>query len=137
MIDEIKHIKSGLKELKQFGIGLGVILAALMAIIFLRHENFNIYLFSLSIVFLVTALTYPKILLPLQKLWMSVSIVIATVMRTLVLTILFYGVIMPIGVCARFFGKMFLDTKCDKEALSYWIPRDSSSIEKSRWEKQF
>ena len=46
------------------------------------------------------------------------------VMNPLVLGLLFFVTIMPIGLVMRAFGKDFLRLKLDRNAKSYWIERE-------------
>lgn len=55
----------------------------------------------------------------------------------LILVLLFYLVITPIGVITRLFGKDFLDRRIEKDKGTYWIPRKRAEMRKERYETQF
>jgi len=74
-------------------------------------------------VFLLVALTYPRILAPLNRLWLKFGLLLYKVMNPLVLGLLFFVTIMPIGLLMRAFGKDFLRLKRDPAAKTYWIDR--------------
>jgi hypothetical protein len=54
-----------------------------------------------------------------------------------ILSVLFYLVVTPIGLLGRLFGKGFLDLKFNRNVDSYWIPKAKVKLEKSDYERQF
>ncbi|UYN95186.1 MAG: hypothetical protein KIT25_24785 [Enhydrobacter sp.] len=77
----------------------------------------------LAAAFLVVALVHPKLLAPLNRLWLKFGLLLYKVMNPLILGLLFFVTIMPIGLVMRAFGKDFLRLKLDRNASSYWIVR--------------
>ena len=55
----------------------------------------------------------------------------------MMVTMLFYLVLTPIGLIAKVTGKNFLDTSFRKNQSSYWKEIPVSRIDKSSYEKQF
>lgn len=78
-----------------------------------------------------------KLLKLIQKIWMSLGVLIGWFVTRLILIILFYLIITPIGLLAKLFGKDFLNRKFDKTAGSYWIIRKSTGFDKKSYENQF
>lgn len=69
---------------------------------------------------------------------MSFSKVLGWLMTKVLLSIIFYGVVMPIGIISKIFGKRFLDLEIDKLKASYWDYRDiDKAPQKDYYEKQF
>ena len=58
-------------------------------------------------------------------------------MSRLILFILFYIVITPIGFFLRIAGKDFLNLRTDKNSDSYWEKREKGVKEKIDYERQF
>ena len=137
IIQEIKNIKSGGKELREFGITIGIVLSLLGGLFLWRGKTYCTYFFMLAAVFILLGVTAPIILKPIQKIWMTLAIVIGWVMSRVILIILFYLIVTPIGLLARLFGKDFLSRKFDKAAGSYWIIRKSTGFDKRSYENQF
>jgi hypothetical protein len=73
--------------------------------------------------FLILAYTYPKALSPLNKLWLKLGLLLYKVVNPIVLGLLFFLTITPIGFVMRLAGKDFLRLKLDANANSYWIDR--------------
>ena len=88
-------------------------------------------------IFLFLGLVTPSLLKPIQKVWMSLAIVIGWFVTRVILTVLFYLVVTPIGLVAKLSGKRFLDINFDRGVDSYWIPRETTKFNKRSYENQF
>jgi hypothetical protein len=62
---------------------------------------------------------------------------LAKVTTPVVLTLLFYGCFVPIGLIARLFGQEFLRLRRDPSATSYWIRREPDRVESTAMKNQF
>ena len=105
----------------------GLVFAGFFAIVgalslWRQHQGWH-YTLPLAAVFLVVALTYPRVLGPLNRLWLKFGLLLYKVMNPLVLGLLFFVTIMPIGLVMRAMGKDFLRLKREPNAKSYWIAR--------------
>jgi len=137
IIEQIKRIKSGKRELRNFGITMAVALAVIGSILLWRDsQNFK-YLFYIAAAFLLLGLAAPIVLKPLQKLWMTLAIAMGWVMTRVILLVLFYLVFTPVGLTARLFGKKFISTSFDPDADSYWITKEKTAPESGNYEKQY
>lgn len=136
-LEQIKNIKSGKKELRQFGIALGVGLGLLGGLFFLRQKDYYSYFLVFSAAFLFLGLVLPALLKPIQKAWMALAILIGWLITRIILILLFYLVVTPIGLLARIFGKRFLDIRFDRNVDTYWIPKVSTKLDKRSYEDQF
>ena len=135
--EEISNIKSGKRELRQFGITIGLVLVLLGSWFLWRDKEGGYLLLIIASLFLSLGLILPKLLKPFHKLWMTLAILLGWLMTRIILTILFYLVVTPIGLLARLSGKDFLNKKLDRNATTYWIPRKASTPDKSNYENQF
>lgn len=116
-----EHVKAGTD--RGFGLvfaGFFVIMAALSW--WKGHVAWH-YTLPTSVAFLVVALTVPKILNPLNRLWLKIGLLLYKVMNPLIMGLLFFVTITPIGLVMRMGGKDFLRMRMDKDAKSYWIDR--------------
>jgi hypothetical protein len=137
IIEEIKNIRSGKNELRQFGIIIAIACCLLGVLLWWRGKTYCYYSFIIAAAFLVTGFTLPAALKPFHKMWMTLSILMGWVMTRLILIILFYGILTLIGLLARLCGKDFLDVKIDKNAPSYWVLRGKPEYDKKSYERQF
>lgn len=83
----------------------------------------NVYL-AVAGVFLVLALVVPKVLHPLNVLWMRFGAVLQMVISPIILGLMFFVAITPMALVLRLLGKDLLRLKLDKSAKSYWLVRD-------------
>ena len=58
-------------------------------------------------------------------------------MTRVILSLLFYAIMTPIGIIPRLFGKQFIELKWNKIESTYWNYRSVGVIEKEKYEKQF
>ena len=137
IIDEIKNIKSGRKELRQFGLTIGTALALLGGFFLLRGIGNYLFLFIASGLLLLLAFLAPLPLKPFQKIWMTFAILMGWVVSRIILIVLFYLILTPLGLTSRLFGHRFLDRKIEPDRPSYWNLRESKKFTPSDYEKQF
>ena len=137
MFDEIKHIKTGKTELRSFGVTIGIILLLVAGFLFYKEkESFQIFLYIAG-TFIGLGLIIPIILKPIYIVWMVFAVVLGWFMTRVILSLLFYVIITPIGLVMRTFGKDFLDIKKQAVKGSYWNQRDSNFEKNQNYEKQF
>ena len=87
----------------------------------------------ISLIFLALGLLNSKILTPLNKLWFKFGILLGKIVSPLIMGIIFFLVVTPIGLIMRLLGKDVLNLKYNKER-SYWIEKDGP---KSKMKNQF
>ena len=137
IIKEIKSIKSGRRELGKFGITVGIVLGILGGLFLWRGRDYYSYFLILSAAFLLLGLTVPILLKPIHKVWMTLAVLLGWLMTKVILSVLFYLVVTPIGLLARLFGKDFLDLRFDTNADSYWIEKKIEITGYKSYENQF
>ena len=87
----------------------------------------------ISFIFLVLGLLNSKILTPLNKIWFKFGIFLSKIISPLIMGIIFFLVVTPIGLIMRIFGKDILNLKYNKNQ-SYWIEKSGP---KSKMKNQF
>lgn len=137
IINEIKNIKSEKRELRKFGITIGIFVSLIGCLPLLRGMQYSIYFFVISAFFLLFALILPNFLKIIYKFWMTLAILMGWLMTRIILSILFYVLMSPLNLLARLFGKKFLDLNIDQNVQSYWIPKKETRTEKTYYERQF
>ena len=137
LIEEIKNIKESKKDLRKFGITVGLVILLIGIIFFLFGKESSYYFGIVGLILILFGIIFPIILKPLNKIWMTLALIIGWFMSRVILIILFYLVLTPVGLIAKLSGKHFLDLKLDKERSSYWIKRKRTSSSKINLERQF
>jgi len=89
----------------------------------------------LAVLFLLITVIIPQVLLPLNKLWMRLGLLLGMIVSPIVLGIIFFGLVTPYGVVMRMFGRDELRLKFTKKS-SHWISR-SESIKSDSFKNQF
>ena len=88
----------------------------------------NLYLISISAVFLILGLINSKILSPLNKLWIKFGEILGMVIAPLVMALVYFIVLTPVSLTVRIFGKDLLGLKFLKKKDSYWINRKKKRL---------
>ena len=137
MLDEIKNIKIEKSDLRKFGITIGLIMLAIAGFLFYyEKESFRIPI-NIGIALISFGIAFPTILKPIYLVWMTFAIILGWFMTRLILGLLFYFIIFPIGLASKLFGKNFLDLDDRPEKNSYWNKRNNKKERIHDYEKQF
>lgn len=135
--EELKHIGTSEKAVKKTGLSVGVVLIVISFILWLLGKNSFIYFSGIGGIFIILSYIAIPLLKPFHKLWIGLSLVLGFVMSRIILTILFYLVVTPIGLLAKLVGKKFMPLGFDKSAETYWEKREKTAKEKIDYERQF
>lgn len=135
--EEFKLIKESKKDLQKFGLTVGGVLIIISGFLFYFEKPSAIFFGGTGLFLVFTGLIHPAILKPLNKIWMSLAIVLGFFMSRLILTILFYLILTPVSFAARIFGKKFMELNYDKSAKTYWEKRSVIHKKPIDYERQF
>jgi len=70
------------------------------------------FLVLLSILFLLIAMSCPRLFKPFAICWFFLSATLGTVMSKVILSLLFFALVLPVGLLRRAFGKDPMQIKC-------------------------
>ena len=108
---------------RSFGIVFAVVFALVGLLPLVSGGAVRLWSLAIGAAFLLVALAIPSILAPLNRLWLRFGLLLHKIVSPLVLGIMFFLVITPMGVLMRAFGKDLLRLKLDRQLASYWIER--------------
>ena len=134
--DEIWKLKSGERDLRKFGLLVGAVFALLAAWCWWRGKPAFPYLLAAALPLLALGAAWPRSLKWLYIGWMSLALVLGLVASTILLTVIYYLVVTPVGLLARALGKDFLSRRIQRDVPSYWIPRPRAK-QRHEYEQQF
>jgi hypothetical protein len=134
---EFKNIQETKKDLRKFGFSVGIVLDAIGIILFYFEKSSAIYFAVFGGLLILLGIVFPQLLKPLNKIWMGLAIILGFIMTRVILSILFYLVITPIGFIAKLFGKKFMDLNYNKSAKSYWERRTIIQKKPIDYDRQF
>ena len=135
--EEFKNINETKKDLRKLGITVGSVLAAIAVLLFYFEKPSAIYFAVIGGLLILFGTLFPQLLKPLNRIWMSLAIVLGYFMSRVILTILFYLVLTPIALLAKLVGKKFMILKYDKSAKTYWEKRSIIQKKQIDYERQF
>ena len=87
-----------------------------------------------SIIFLILGLINSKILTPLNRLWFKFGIFLGKIISPIIMALIFFLVVTPIGLIMRLLRKDLLNLRYNKKSKSYWIEKNGP---KSKMKNQF
>lgn len=124
---------------RSFGFTFAVVFALLAAFSYWhRGAGTTFYVtIAVSAVFAIIALMAPRILRPLNLVWLKFGLLLHKVVNPVIMGILFFGIFTPMGVVMRMFGVDFLRTKRKPAMGSYWIAKGDDGIPDSSMKNQF
>ena len=88
-----------------------------------RGEAPRWWLLAVVAALVAVSLWVPRILRPLNRIWLKIGLLLNKVVSPIVLGIVFFGVLTPLGAVLRMRGKDPLRLRFEKDAPSYWIMR--------------
>ncbi len=118
---------------RSFGIVFFVVFLLIALYPIINEGELRIWSLIISIIFLILGLLNSKILAPLNKIWFKFGIFLGKIVSPLVMGIIFFLVVTPIGLIMRLLGKDVLNLRYNK-SKSYWIEKNGP---KSRMKNQF
>ncbi len=107
---------------KSFGIVFFIVFFLIGIYPLFNEHNIRIWSILISLVFLILGLLNSKILTPLNKLWFKFGLLLGKIISPLIMGIIFFLVVTPIGLFMRMLGKDLLNLKKNSNN-SYWIEK--------------
>ncbi len=135
------------RQLRQFGLIAFVVLDLLAAIVYFRGTLFGIEvgasarplaaaLFTVGAVSALFSFLWPRGNRPLFVALSVVAFPIGFVVSHIVLAVLFFGILTPVGLALRLLGRDLLDRGFESEKKSYWVDLPQS-VQKRDYFRQF
>lgn len=126
------------KQIRTFGFGLTGFLAMIGCLqIYKGDPEDSIYFFGAGLAALCISLTVPYALKHIYRIMMLIAHAIGWFNTQILLGLLFYLIISPVGLFLKAIKKDLLDRKIDKSCNSYWEKRDKVIIDKNHYGRQF
>ena len=137
MLEEIKNIKTGKKDIRNFGITIGIILLIVAGFLFYKEkDSFQLFIYIAGS-FISLGFLIPIILKPIYLVWMIFAVILGWFMTRFILSLLFFLVVTPIALLLKVIGKDLLGLKKQEIQGSYWNRRNSDKEQNQNYEKQF
>ena len=111
---------------KSFGILFFIVFAIIGLYPLLSFNFVSVWSLVIALIFLVLGLTKPSVLKPLNTGWIKLGEILGKIIAPVVMLLVFFIVITPIGLMLRLFGKDILGLKFSEKVKTYWITRDKN-----------
>jgi len=118
---------------RSFGIVFFVVFLIIALYPIINNQEPRLWSLIISLIFLFLGLLNSKFLTPLNKLWFKFGLILGKIISPIIMAIIFFLVVTPIGVIMRIIGKDLLNLKFNKDK-SYWIEKTGP---KSKMKNQF
>lgn len=125
-------------DLRKFGFIMGAMIVLIFGLFFpwvldKTRETWPIWPFIAMAVFFSLAIVAPKVLAPVNTIWLKIGHVLGWINTRIILGIMFFLLIFPIGLVLKLFGKDGMKRKMSDDVDSYRVivkPRDKNHLEK-------
>jgi len=118
---------------KSFGIVFFLVFLLIALYPLIHQESIRFWSIVISFVFLILSFINSSALTPLNKLWFKFGIILGKIISPLVMGLIFFIVVTPIGLLMKILKKDLLNLKFNKDP-SYWVEKTET---KSKMKNQF
>ena len=118
---------------RSFGIVFFVVFLLIALYPLINSEEVRAWSIIVSLIFLILGLINSKILSPLNKIWFKFGIYLGKIVSPIIMGIIFFLVVTPIGLIMRLLKKDLINLKYNQNE-SYWIEKKGP---KSKMRNQF
>jgi len=124
MTNQIQQDDVTKSDLRKFGLIMGSMIALIFGLLFpwiadTTLENWPRWPFITMVIFWALAFLLPESLRKVNELWLKVGNVLGWINSRIILGVMFYLLIFPIGLLLKLFGKDSMNRKLEKGADSY------------------
>ena len=124
MSNEINTPEVTKSDLRKFGFIMGGMFTLIFGLIFpwigdKTSDTWPIWPLIVMAIFWGIALIAPQILRPVNNIWIKIGNVLGFINSRIILGLMFFVMIFPIGMLLKVFGKDSMDRKLDKNVDTY------------------
>ena len=119
---------------RSFGIVFFIVFILISVYPVIKGGDLRVWSLIISLIFLTLGLFNSKFLSPLNKLWFKFGLFLGKIVSPIVMGVIFFFVVTPIGLFMRLLGKDLLNLKFNSSSKTYWMLRDKL---KSKMRNQF
>jgi predicted membrane protein len=133
----VSYRRTGKSSDRSFGFIIAIFFAVVAILPLLRGGQLRLWAIALSIALLLCAVVLPRALSPFNRAWHRLGMAMHAVINPVVMGLIFYCAIVPMGIILRLRGKDLLRLKWTADAKSYWIERVPPGPAPASMSKQF
>ena len=122
---------------RSFGFTFAVVFALVAGWLYWKGHRWALPALGISGVFALVAAAIPKILHPLNIVWMKFGWLLSMIVSPIVLGVIYLVLFVPVGLFFRLTGRDVLHRRFDKSLASYWINRAPPGPDGKSFPQQF
>ena len=130
-MSEYNNIK--ISSNRSFGVVFFIVFLLIALYPLLNNNEVRLWSLIISVLFLILGIVNSKILSPLNKIWFKFGLILGKIISPIIMGIIFFLVVTPIGFIMKLLGKDLINLKFNNEK-SYWIEKSGP---KSKMKNQF
>ena len=124
MLEVESHASIKQSSEKNFGLVFSIVFLIIALYPLINSQKVYVWALITSATFLLLAFVAPKTLTTLNKLWFKFGYLLGSITTPIVMALVYFITVLPVGLIMRLLGKDLLKQKLDKNAKSYWIERN-------------
>jgi predicted membrane metal-binding protein len=123
---------------RSFGVTFGAVFILIGVLPWIFHNRpFRLWALVLAGLFAGAALFAPKVLYPLNRVWLQLGIAMHRIGNPVVMGVIYFVGFVPMGLAIKARGKDLLRLRWEPDAPSYWIRRQPPGPTPASMSKQF
>jgi hypothetical protein len=122
---------------RNFGLTMAAVFALIGCIGLYRGSPYALIWLCIAAGSAGLALWRPRSLQLSNRAWLKLGLLMYRVVNPVIMAILFFGTILPVGLVMRLFGKDFLRLARDASSPTYWLPRSDPRAPAESMRQQF
>lgn len=134
---ELASLPTDDTTLRKFGLMVGAVFVVFALALTWFGKKWGVYLLVPGAPLMLLGALWPRGLKQIYRAWMTMALAMGTVMTAVLLSVFFFLVITPVGLFFRLIGRDILQRKFDRQASTYWIPKEYPIADRTRYEKFF
>ena len=127
------NTKIKLPSNRSFGILFFIVFLLISLYPLINDQGIRVWSLILSLLFLLLGLKKSNILTPFNIMWLKLGFLLGKIFSPIIMGVVFFLVVTPIGITMRIFKKDLLNLKFN-DFKSYWIIKEEP---KSKMKNQF
>ena len=109
---------------KSFGIIFAIVFLLVGLYPLVNNKDILLWPLITALIFFLLTCVAPKVLALPNKLWFKLGLALGAIVAPVVMALVYFTTVVPIGLIMRLMSKDMLRQKLDKNIKSYWIVRD-------------
>jgi hypothetical protein len=134
--DEYQKLDRSPRALRRFGLTVGLVILALGCVLLWRQRSAGWPLISIGAALVLFGGLAPLTLKWVHGPWMIAALALGWIVTRVLLTIVFFLVVTPIGLLQRLFGKRAIEVAFNADRGTFWESR-TARLPSEDYEKQF